>query len=244
MSLIGKAISGAVVAGAIGLVAAANAAAPSPTTRPPAAATTPPAATAKPPTTTTPPAAAAKPPTTAPTLQPPTATATPAKPPTAVLPTLPSIAKPATPVDPAGPALPDISEARLALAKQVMKVAPAVGDFNGILPDLMQDTKSRLINGRPDMYKQISVIVEATASSLVPRRNDLDADVARVWARSFTDDELKVIQAFFASPTGQKYKSIAPQVGNDIVKAGQNWADRVAGEMYDKSLAELQKQIK
>jgi hypothetical protein len=136
----------------------------------------------------------------------------------------------------------EISPARLALAKQVVKKAPALGDFDGILPDMMVEVKMRLINLRPDLYKQISTEVEATASALVPRRSDLDNDIARAWAKAFTDDELKAISAFFASDVGKKYKAIAPSVGNDIIQAGQNWADRLSGEMYDRSLADLKKQ--
>jgi hypothetical protein len=106
----------------------------------------------------------------------------------------------------------------------------------------MLDAQKRLINVRPDLYKQIGTVVEATATALVPRRNDLDNDIARAWARAFNDDELKAIQAFFSSPAGTRYKQMAPQVGNDIIQAGQNWADRVASEMFDRSLAELQQQ--
>jgi hypothetical protein len=136
----------------------------------------------------------------------------------------------------------EISATKLAIAKQVAKNAPALGSFDGILPDLMVDTKMRLINLRPDLYKQISTVVEAAAASLVSRRNDLDNDIARAWASGFTEDELKAINTFFNSDVGKKYKSVAPTVGQDIIQAGQNWADRLSGEMYDRAVADLKKQ--
>jgi hypothetical protein len=226
MSLVGKMISGALVSATVlGLTVAA------------AVAQTP----AKPATPVVP----------TPTTKPATPSATPAAPAPAVtltppvLPTLntPTASTPAPTAPSATTAVPqEISAARLALAKQVAKSAPAIGDFDGILPDVMVDTKTRLINLRPDLYQQISKTVETTASMLVVRRADLDNDVARVWARAFTDDELKAINAFFSSPVGVKYKTVAPQVGNDIVQAGQNWADRLSNEMFDLSVAALQKQ--
>src|SRR5947207_14057540 len=79
----------------------------------------------------------------------------------------------------------EISATKLAIAKQVAKNAPALGNFDGILPDLMVDTKMRLINLRPDLYKQISTAVEAAASALVPRRNDRENDHARASAKGF-----------------------------------------------------------
>ena len=135
-----------------------------------------------------------------------------------------------------------ITASKLAIAKQVAKNAPALGSFDGILPDLMVDTKMRLINLRPDLYKQISTTVEAAAAALVPRRTDLDNDIARAWAQGFSEDELKAINTFFNSDVGQKYKAVAPTVGQDIIQAGQNWADRLSGEMYDRALADLKKQ--
>jgi hypothetical protein len=135
-----------------------------------------------------------------------------------------------------------ITATTMALAKQVARNAPDIGNFDGILPDVMQDTKMRLINVRPDLYQQISVAVEASALSLVPRRSDLDNDIATIWAMNFTDDELKAINAFFSSPAGQKYKAIAPTVGQAIITAGQNWANKLSDEMYTNSVAALQKQ--
>lgn len=135
-----------------------------------------------------------------------------------------------------------ISQTTLALAKQVERNAPDIGDFDGILPDVMQDTKMRLITLRPDLYQQISAAVESTASSLVPRRSDLDNNIAQIWAMNFTDDELKAINAFFSSPVGQKYKAIAPTVGMAIITAGQDWANKLSDEMYADSVAALKKQ--
>jgi hypothetical protein len=219
MSLVGKAIAAAVVSTALVTMSVSTFAA-APASKP--AATPTPTPAPKPPAAVTP----AAPVTPAPVISPP-APSTLLQPPTAAAPSA---------------SLPDVSEARMVIARQVAKNAPTLGNFDGILPDLMVETKMRLISMRPDLYKQISVVVEAQASALIVRRNDLDNDIARAWARAFTDDELKQINTFFASDVGKKYKSAAPQVGADIIQAGQNWADRLSGEMYDRSMAELTKQ--
>ncbi len=262
MPLTGKVIFGLTTgAAALLLAVVANATAPAPTPRPPAAGTAPATSTPaprppttgtapatstpvpRPPTTGTAPATAppavARPPATAPSLSPPTAT-----PPATAAPLTvrPPASAPAQATAPPAINPVEISEAKLALAKQVVKNVPALGNFDGILPDLMFDTQTRLINVRPDLYKQIAAVVEATASALVARRTDLDNDIARAWARSFSEDELRAINAFFVSPAGAKYKALAPQVGQDIIQAGQNWTDRLAGEMYDRALAELRRQ--
>ena len=76
------------------------------------------------------------------------------------------------------------------------------------------------------------------------RRSDLDNDIATIWAMNFSDDELKQINAFFASPVGQKYKAMAPTVGNATSwpMPAQSWANKLSDEMYSDALASLQKQ--
>ncbi len=135
----------------------------------------------------------------------------------------------------------EISESKLAIARQVAINAPSP-DFDGILPDLAVQTKDRLIRLRPDLYKEISSAVDATAMNLIARRNDLDGDIARVWARNFSEDELKSLNDFFSSDVGKKYRKSTGTLGNEIVKASQNWANRLSGELYDRSLEELKKQ--
>ena len=138
-----------------------------------------------------------------------------------------------------------IAAGTLAVARQVARNevgTPDTSDFDNVLADVMQDTKMRLINVRPDLYQQISVAVETSAVNMVPRRSDLDNDIATIWAMNFTDDELKAINAFFASPAGQKYKMVAPAIGQAVITAGQNWANKMSDQMYADSVAALQKQ--
>jgi hypothetical protein len=126
---------------------------------------------------------------------------------------------------------------------QVARSAPSLGSFDNILPTLAVQAKNRLIQERPDLHQQISAVVDDIAFKLIARRNDLDTDIARVWARNFTDDELKAVNAFFTSDAGKKYKAVAPGVASDILKASQNWADRLGAEMYDRALTEMKKQV-
>ncbi len=136
----------------------------------------------------------------------------------------------------------EISPSQLAAAQLVVKSAPELGNFDILLPQMATMLKNDLIGQRPDLYKQIGQIVDADVGKLVSRRAELDTDIARVWAKSFTEDELKQINAFFSSDVGEKYKTLAAStVGPDIVKASQNWRDRVKGELQDMVTADLKK---
>jgi len=136
----------------------------------------------------------------------------------------------------------EISPSQLAVAEEVTKNAPQIGNFDVLLPQVATMMKDKLIAQRPDLYKEITQVVDGDALKLVPRRADLDKDIARIWAKSFTEDELKAINDFFSSDVGEKYKKVAAStVGPDIIKASQNWRDRVRGELLDMVTADLKK---
>jgi uncharacterized protein len=141
----------------------------------------------------------------------------------------------------AGAAAQEISPSQLAAAELVVKSAPQIGNFDILLPQAATMMKNDLIGKRPDLYKEITQVVNDDAAKLVPRRADLDKDIARVWAKNFTEDELKAINDFFTSDVGQKYKELAPVVGPDVIQASKNWRDRVRGELLDMVTADLKK---
>ena len=99
-----------------------------------------------------------------------------------------------------------------------------------------------VIRLRPDLYQKISEVVQGVALSLASRRNDLNNDVARVWANAFNEDELKAITAFYRSPAGQKFLQVGPKVAADSVQALKGWSDRVGEELMEKSREALKQE--
>ena len=133
----------------------------------------------------------------------------------------------------------EISPEQLALALDVVKSARASAGFDNVLPALANKVQDRLILVRPDLFKQIGDAVEAVALKLAARRNDLDNEVARIWAKSFTIDELKVLDQFYKSAAGQKFAEIGPRVVTDTYQAVGAWSNRVGDELLEKTKEEL-----
>jgi uncharacterized protein len=135
----------------------------------------------------------------------------------------------------------EITQSHLGAALDALKASPAARSYDDLLPAVAEAVKSQLINIRPDLHTQISETVDKVVLSLVPRRTDLDNDLARVWAKGFTEDELVTIAAFYNSPAGKKFNQIGPQVIADAYQVAQNWANRVREELLQKSRDELNK---
>jgi hypothetical protein len=142
----------------------------------------------------------------------------------------------------AGPSLAsaqEISASHLAAALDVVKSAKASRGFDNVLPTLAGQVEDRLIRQRPDLHKEVTTAVESAALKLAARRNDLDNDVARVWAKSFSEDELKTIATFYKTDAGKKFADVGSLVYAETLDAVKGWSDRLGAELLDKSREEL-----
>jgi uncharacterized protein len=129
----------------------------------------------------------------------------------------------------------EIKPSQLAAALDAITATGISQNFDSILPHVARQVEDSLTRVRPDLYKQISQTVEATALKLADRKGDLNNDIARVWAKAYTEDELKTITAFFKTSAGQKFLTQGTQVSKDTAAAANQWANRVGSELLDKS---------
>ena len=136
----------------------------------------------------------------------------------------------------------EISPSQLQAALGVARAAPNLGNFDSLLPFLSTQVQNRLILTRPDLFREIADTVDKQALELVARRGELDNEVARIWARQFSESELEEIAAFFGSELGAKYKQILPQIGEELLAAGRRWSRRIGDELYEFSLEDMKRQ--
>lgn len=142
------------------------------------------------------------------------------------------------------PALADdqISPSHLAAALAAAKATGAMGGFDNALALITETVENDLIRQRPDAYREIKATTEDEIAKLVPRRLDLDNDVARVWAKLYSEDECKAITAFFSSDAGKKYRDSGPKAVSDTYGALNQWSNRVGSELTDKTKDALKRQ--
>ena len=136
----------------------------------------------------------------------------------------------------------DVTPEHMAAALEAVHSAKASKGFDNVLPLLSEKVQDQIIRLRPDLYKQITDVVQQEALKLIARRGDLDNDVARIWANAFSQEELESITAFYKSPAGLKFVDVGPKVIGDSLQAVKGWSDRVGEELLEKSRAELKKQ--
>lgn len=133
----------------------------------------------------------------------------------------------------------EITPSHLQAALAAVTSAGAARGFDLVLPAVAENVQNQLIRTRPDLHKEVSDAVEAVALTLVPRRQDLNNDIARIWASKFSEDELNQIAAFYQSPAGAKFATQGPLVIQEAYQVVQAWSGRVTEELLEKTREEL-----
>ena len=125
----------------------------------------------------------------------------------------------------------DLSEAHLKAARAAVKASGSTGRFDLILPQVLQDVKSRFISNRPDLEAEITEVANDQAIALAPRRADLENEIAVVIGKIFSEEELKELEVFYSTAVGKKLLSETDVIGRQVVAASRVWANGIARDL-------------
>jgi hypothetical protein len=73
------------------------------------------------------------------------------------------------------------------------------------------------------------------------RVNEVIEQIAALYARNFTADELREAVAFYRGPTGQKFVQKLPAVLQESMALGQRFGQSIASELRGHMIDELRK---
>ena len=133
------------------------------------------------------------------------------------------------------------SAAAMATAKEIVAVTGAMTLFNPLIPGVVEQAKLLFLQQNPALSKDLNEISAKLRSDLAPRFEELVNDVAKNYATSFTEQELKDILAFYKTPAGRKLISDQPKVVDASLKFAQTWANTLSEQVIAKMRDELKK---
>ena len=140
-------------------------------------------------------------------------------------------------------ALPPLSEQHLQLARQVFIASKTGRSFDNILPNLAEQAKTNFVRSNPQIQLGVIDAVDRVALNMVPMRKELDEGLIRVWARAFTEEELKDLLQFFESPTGQKFTENYTKVISTQLALAESWTTKLSRVIAIRTERELKKMV-
>lgn len=133
------------------------------------------------------------------------------------------------------------SAAALASAKELVSVSGATLMFSPLVAGVVEQAKLLFLQQNPGLAKDLNEIVAKLRNDLNPRLDELNVEMARLYATRFTGSELKEVLAFYTSPTGKKMLNEQPQIADMSLKFAQEWANKLSDEVVGKMREELKK---
>lgn len=122
-----------------------------------------------------------------------------------------------------------IDEATLAAAVELVDASGMSKMMETMLPlisgqivDLMTKVKPEL-KGKYDAF-----IHEFLRTAMGEGRDEVLQEIALLYARKFSVDEINDVVAFYKSPTGLRMLELLPEIQADATKIGQQWGAKVA----------------
>jgi len=124
-----------------------------------------------------------------------------------------------------------VSDSHLKEARAAIAAIHATDRFDAFLGNTARELKNELMRKDPNLERIISETVEEEAIGLATRRSDLEKEVARIYAKYFTEEELKQIAAFYSSDAGQKLLAQGPNAVVDADGAYNIWRQGIAQDL-------------
>ena len=133
------------------------------------------------------------------------------------------------------------SASAMATAKEFVSVSGATLMFSPLVAGVVEQAKLLYLQQNPGLSKDLNEIVAKMRTELNPRLEELNVEMARLYATRFTEAELKEVLAFYTSPTGKKMLAEQPQIAELSLKFAQDWATKLSDEVVGKMRDELKK---
>ena len=117
------------------------------------------------------------------------------------------------------------------MAREVLGVTRLTSRYDLVLPNLAERTKRLYIRANPAVEKQIAEVVDEVALTFVKRRVELENDVATVWAKNFTAEEMQVLHQFYTSSAGRKMIKLTPVLSRETLQAADIWTEALSQDL-------------
>jgi len=129
----------------------------------------------------------------------------------------------------------------LAAAKELVTIKGGGGMFDPLIPGVIESAKNQFLPTHPNLSGPLTEVANQLHKEYAPKRAELLDLVATIYAKHFTEAELKEITAFYRSPAGKKMAAQEPIAINQSLTAAQDWANKFSDTVLERFRNEMAK---
>jgi hypothetical protein len=136
---------------------------------------------------------------------------------------------------------PALSASHVQAAREVLELTGITQTFEQVFTEFRDNTRQLVTTTRPEMLKDMEEVVASLKPEVDKRREDITLGATEVFAKRFTEADLKEIAVFFRSPVGQRYQSLRNTALEDVFKLLTPWSLQTSNMLFDRFAEEMRK---
>jgi hypothetical protein len=129
----------------------------------------------------------------------------------------------------------------VAAARELLAVKGGTLMFEPVIPGVVESTKNSLLPTNPSLAKDLNEVSSQLRKEYESKKAELVYEVAIVYAKHFTEQELKELVTFYKSPLGQKMLKEEPAALDESLKRAQDWSVDFSEAVMGRFRAEMKK---
>jgi len=116
-------------------------------------------------------------------------------------------------------------------ARKLVTTMKLAEQYRALLPQLLLKLRPVLSQDRPEIERDFDAVTATSSDIYAPFVDQMIDQIAAVYATTFTVDELRQIEAFYAQPAGRKLLEKSDALAQASAQIGQDVSRRAADEL-------------
>ncbi|MGY8710245.1 DUF2059 domain-containing protein [Bradyrhizobium sp. 18BD] len=127
----------------------------------------------------------------------------------------------------------------MAAARKLVVTLKIADQYRTLLPQLLLKLRPVVAQDRPEIERDYDALTAPGAEIYAPALASMTDQLAALYAQSFTVDELREIEAFYAGPAGQKYLGKSDALAQASAQISQDVSQKAADELKQRLIEAL-----
>lgn len=129
----------------------------------------------------------------------------------------------------------------LQAAKDLLKATNAEAQFAAMIPLIFNQLRQILPQPGPNDQQVFDQVFAEIQKQAIARSSELIDQIAALYAKRFTVEELTAVSQFYRSPVGQKFVAATPDITGQSMRIGNAWGRKIGQEAEQTIRSELLK---
>ncbi len=129
----------------------------------------------------------------------------------------------------------------VALARELLELKGGSQMFEGMINGVIESAKNSFLPNNPNLNRPLNEVAVQLRKEFEVKKLELANEVARVYARRFTEQELRELLAFYKTTLGRKVLSEEALAVEDGFKRAQEWTSEFSDQVLTKMRVEMRK---